>query len=152
MELRLEFDVIKDLSTIERIYFKALVLESLEDIELNTSSYTIYFNSNYYSTYALLSCYKIVLDSVSINEVVPQWWYELNKSGQEISLYEMFTNEDSESPAVFIKKLVYYNKRIHYLLAHSPEGDYYSHIRLIEKRMYTLITSTENTLDALLSQ
>lgn len=129
---------------------KALILQSLDDVKLDASGYTIYFNTNYYSTYAVLSCYRIILDSVTNGEPIPQWWYEINKTEESISLYEMFTHSDSEDPVMFVDKLVYFNKLLHYHLAHMTQGDYESQMRLIEHRMRTLVTSTENILDALL--
>lgn len=129
---------------------KSLVLQTLPDVKLNASGYTIYFNTNYYSTYTIISCFRIILDSVVNNEPVPPWWYEINKTEEAISLYEMFTHAESDEPSVFINKLVYFNKLLHYHLAHTSQGNYDSQMRLIEHRMHTLVASTENTLDALL--
>lgn len=101
--------------------------------------------------YSLLSCFSVISDSIIYKNDIPQWWYEINKTLESVSVYEFVTNNDSDIQFdKFIDKLVYLNKRIHYYLAILPEGDYYNSMRLINRRMSNVITSADNTLDALL--
>lgn len=139
------------LDPFERIYFKALALESLGELEFDSSSYTIYFDTHYYSMYSVLSCFNMISDIILYKLPIPQWWYEINKSVESVSLYEFIADDGNDiTVREFIRKLVHLNKRIHYYLGTIPEGEFDNYMQLINRRMTTVLTSTENALDVLL--